>query len=185
MAVDADAVPLGPASRDYRFDHVFHFVRHPLTAIPSIAAADLSDESWEFIRKYVPYRSDEPAVLKSTRYWYHWNCAAQSKAECTFRVEDLDQLCLCLREHLGIHVDADRLRNIPTSVNTRRLGKSYHRIEELLLRLRLLPAVSGLATTTKEREKKRDSLTWEELRALDPQLAGLVQEKAREYGYGV
>ena len=80
MAVDADAVPLGPASREYRFDHVFHFVRHPLTAIPSIAAADLSDESWEFIRKYVPYRSDEPAVLKSARYWYHWNCAAQSKA---------------------------------------------------------------------------------------------------------
>jgi hypothetical protein len=60
FAVQSSKVPWGPSPQDYTFDYMFHLVRHPLMAIPSIAT--FKKESWRYIADYIPLLPSDSTI---------------------------------------------------------------------------------------------------------------------------
>ena len=183
MATEAKRVPLGPPPANYTFDHTFHLVRHPLTAIPSISS--LKDESWDYISQYVLMDASDSKLLKSAKYWYFWNELTERKAKRLVRVEDLTQIVDQIEQELGVVIDRSAVANVPRNVNSRKVRKIYHWIEEFLLRLGLPSRVALLGQVPVLRQARASSpeFTWESLQKIDPDLAGRIQKKAEQYGY--
>jgi len=183
MATEANRVPLGPPPANYTFEHTFHLVRHPLSAIPAISS--LTDESWDYISQYVLMDASDSRLLKSAKYWYFWNELAERKANRLVRVEDLTQIIDQIEQELGVVIDHNAVENVPRNVNSRKVCKIYHWIEELLLRLGLPSwvALLGRVPVLRPDRASLPELTWESLRQLSPDLAGRIQQKAAQYGY--
>jgi hypothetical protein len=60
---------------------IFHQVRHPLKVIGSACTFPMPE--WEYVSRLIPGIQDDPAPLRTMRYWYHWNILAEEKAEWT------------------------------------------------------------------------------------------------------
>jgi hypothetical protein len=184
MAVNAESVAWGVPASHYRFEHVLHQVRHPLEAIASIAT--FKEPSWRFIYAHTPIAANEPLLLRSAKYWYHWNLEAEKIAQWRYAVEQFperfDEFC----ERLQVAPRREALERVNRDVNTRKLGRALHLFEELSERLRLEPSPVLRRWLAKPASNKVLSQpTWEALSALDPSLARNIREKAREYGYVV
>ena len=80
----------GPSSQEVRRLRIplVHQVRQPLNVIASISTA--SERSWRFIAKFIPIDADDSITLKGMKYWFYWNQLAETRAELTYRVEDID-----------------------------------------------------------------------------------------------
>ena len=122
MAADSDTTPWGPGANDFQFKHIFHQVRDPLKTINS--AANEPEESWQFIRQFVPeIQADDSKLVRSAKYWYYWNLLAEKKAEWTYRIEDIDMDEMSKR--LGVPLDPKTLERVPHNSNTRGHNNRY------------------------------------------------------------
>ncbi|MEX1012370.1 MAG: hypothetical protein WD595_02375 [Waddliaceae bacterium] len=124
MAGDAFNTPWGPGANLYRFQHIFHQVRHPLKTIASAGNEPLA--SWKYIMTFVPeINLNDPKIVKGAKYWYYWNLLAEEKAEWTYRIEDIENQIDEMAARLEIQLDPLILEEIPTNTNTRRYLDVY------------------------------------------------------------
>lgn len=81
--------PLGPSPAKILTvaSVVLHQVREPLAAIRSIQT--LSATSWAFICETTPCRPDDALLLRSAKYWLHWNRMSEAVASRTYRLESI------------------------------------------------------------------------------------------------
>lgn len=184
MATPAAVRPYGPPTDVVRFRHVFHQVRHPLHVIASVESFEPA--SWAFIGMHIECGRDEPVVLRGARYWLHWNELAERMAEWRYRVEDIDTVLDEFCSRIGITCDAAVLSRVPRDINTRVNGRAFHRVEELFERMRLeMPSRLRTALERSNERPNHGSLDWNDLDALDAELAQRIRSKAAAYGYDV
>jgi hypothetical protein len=180
MAVDAPSTPWGPARRGFRFEHVFHQVRHPLDVAASVST--FKEASWQYVYDHSTARADEPLILRAAKYWLEWNEYAEAVATWRFRIEDIAVVFDELALHLGITADARELRRLARDVNTRSRGRLFHYYDAGFARLgvsrpRPVDALLG------RRGNSVPSVTWDDIERLDSRLCDSVRTKARLYGY--
>jgi hypothetical protein len=119
MAADCDWAPWGPLSRKYAFDHIFHQVRAPIKVIQSLYNFPPL-ATWKWIATIIPeIQLSDPPLTKAAKYWYYWNLMAESKAEWTYRIEDIDTAYEEMSRRLGVPLTAKVLKTIPKNKNTR------------------------------------------------------------------
>ena len=182
MAVDSERTPWGPARRECEFVQIYHQVRSPLKAIPSMTA--LKEQSWRYICEWIPCDIDEPPLLRSAKYWYYWNVHAEKIAHWRYRIEDFRNVYPEFCDRLGIVANQAVLDALATDINTRSFGWLLHLYDELCLKFRMYPNETARALLSKRDSKpKQDALTWDKLADLDAELARLIRSKAVEYGY--
>lgn len=115
MAVDTDVRCWGPSANGYRFQHVFHQVRDPLPVMSSIYTHEAL--SWNYNFHCIPELSrDDSLFVRTAKYWYYWNLAAEKKAELTYRVEDIDFVFEEICTRLNIPVNMEALKKVPREV---------------------------------------------------------------------
>lgn len=179
MAVDSDRTPWGPGRANYCFQHVFHQVRDPLRAIPSIET--FKQSSWTYINHHIDLRGIDHPRLRAATYWYYWNLKVEEFAEWRYRVEAIDTVFAEMCQRLGRDTNVELLAHVPTDINTRSRGRIFHWYEELCERLNirsLRPGHPKLADINPE-----SKCTWKDLEQLDPKLSKMIYEKAVQYGY--
>jgi hypothetical protein len=182
MAVDSVSTPWGPARREYEFEHIFHQVRSPLKAIPSMQA--LKEPSWRYICQWTPCRLDEPPILRAAKYWYYWNLHAEKIAQWRYRIEDLRYVYYEFCHRLGIPANPTVLDSLATDINTRAYGRALHLYDEACLKVGVSPSGTMRALLSRRKTESQDArFTWSVLEALDAELARLVKTKAAQYGY--
>ena len=119
MAVDTKKVLWGDARNGYRFDHIFHQVRHPLKAIASVYFTEPL-ESFAFFQSHIPeIKAEDSRLTQSAKYWYYWNLKAEAQAEWTYRIEELHCVWEEFETRLGRKLDKSALEIVPKTVNTR------------------------------------------------------------------
>jgi hypothetical protein len=183
LAVDGGGGPWGPSQSDIKFDVVLHQVRHPLRVMSSVMT--FREESWRFICGRIPCPPTDPLLLRAAAYWCYWNAEAERRAALTFRVEDMATVLAGICAQLGVAVNPSVLDRVPTDVNTRRKGRLFHLAEEALERMRLEPSPWARARLARTGAGTVPEISWDDLRALDPELCDLVMERASGYGYDV
>ncbi len=172
--------PWGPAAAHYRFDEVYHQVRHPLAVIAS--AATFKNESWEYIYAHTSTSAADAMVIRGAKYWLEWNLNAERMATWRYRVEDLDDVFDQFCARIGVTADRDALARTPIDCNTRRYGRLFHYYDEASRRLRIRRA-GVVAAVLARPSLGPPELAWGDLRTLDADLAERVRAKAAEYGY--
>lgn len=149
LAADCDWAPWGPLSKKYTFDHIFHQVRGPCKVIQSFYNHPPL-ATWKWIASVIPeIKLSDPPLTKAAKYWYYWNLMAESKAEWTYRIEDIDTVYQEMGRRLGMPLSGKVLKTIPKDKNTR--GKPnrpitwqvlhdeldpdlYHKVRDLAIR---------------------------------------------------
>lgn len=119
MCVNTKHVPWAVDSRRrLQFTHIFHQVRHPLKVISSVQTE--GRPSWKYIIKHVPeIKWEDPPLVKGAKYWYYWNLKAETQAEWTYRVEELDTVWDEFCSRLGKKLDRSQLEQVAHNVNAR------------------------------------------------------------------
>ncbi|MDE3056322.1 MAG: hypothetical protein KGI80_06540, partial [Verrucomicrobiota bacterium] len=103
---------------DYHFDHIFHQIRDPLQVISSTYVTE-DIHSWHFIIQHIPQITiQDPHLVKCAKYWYYWNLAAESIAEWSYRLEDLEEKWGEFQQRLGISFPRDALCHVPKNTNS-------------------------------------------------------------------
>ena len=104
--------------KKYKFDHIFHQIRHPLKVISSVYFSE-DRISWNYIMSQIPeIHFRDPHLVKCAKYWYYWNLKAENLAEWSYRVEDLDQLWDVFSQKIGNRIDPNLAAHIPKEVNS-------------------------------------------------------------------
>jgi hypothetical protein len=125
MTVDHKKTPWGDSRSRYRFDHIFHQVRHPLKVIGSVYATE-HRRSFEFFQKHIPeIKPEDSRLTQCAKYWYYWNLKAEAQAEWTYRVEELDSIWGELEARLGKKLDKNVLKTVPKTTNTRGVHQDF------------------------------------------------------------
>jgi hypothetical protein len=181
FGADAADTPWGPAPSEYRFDYIFHLVRHPLSAIPSIAT--FKGRAWDYISRHIDIDKDDPVLLRSAKYWLYWNAMVEDKTSDRIRIEDMPDAIDLVCGSLGIDADISELRTVPTDINTRRMGKLFHVFETRCLDLGIVSDHSLLKKALTAGKAAYSDLSWEDLEALDPSVAAGIRGRAEKYGY--
>lgn len=119
MCVNTKHVPWAVDSRQrFRFNHIFHQVRHPLKVISS--AQTEGTPSWKYIIKHIPeIEWEDSLIVKCAKYWYYWNLKAEQQAEWTYCVENLDQEWDELCRRLGRKLERSKAERVPHNINAR------------------------------------------------------------------
>lgn len=116
------AAPFGPypvyhtqVSRP-KFDVILHQVREPLATIGS--AMTFREETWRFIRRWVPIDKDWGILKQACHYWYWWNTRVkQLRPTMRYRVEDAEQVWPEIMTLVGC--DAPFPRGVSEKTNSR------------------------------------------------------------------
>jgi hypothetical protein len=132
---------------------IFHQVRHPLKVIGSACTFPMPE--WEYVSRLIPGIQDDPAPLRTMRYWYHWNILAEEKAEWTYTLESIPLIFPEFCKRFEVKEDQQALSRVPRNTNSR-VQRRTHR-----------------------------KFTWADLEAADKSLAYKIKELARDYGYEV
>ena len=168
LAVDDPDVPSGPSGQNYDFDVVIQQVRDPLKVIASVAQFILreGERAPDFIERNIPeiqltpdeirnFDFKEKLILEASRYWYHWNKMAETKADKIVKLEDLEKELPELTELVGIDYQPDVLEKISKETNAR----NWHVQDEPW------------------------GVNWEEIKRLDPKIYEDICNLASSYGY--
>lgn len=164
--VDWDWYPLSPSTppkgliahqterlSDYRFEHTWHVVRHPLRTIGSIwSTMGTQHQLWLEDIGLLP-GDLKPKLLKSMYAWHRVNLHCERIADWTFRLEDAvrgQEVWRHMMHTLGR--ETTRRPRIPVTNRSR-----------------------GIFAAKK--------VTWSTMRRLDPDLASQIQGMAEHYGY--
>ena len=187
MATPAQTTPWGPGlDGTVDFKCVLHQVRHPALVIPSLST--IAESSWQFICEHSPCSMDEPLLLRSAKYWVHWNRKAGEIAEWRYAVERLpehfDEFC----RRIGVPADRKALRAVAPNVNTR----AYTGINKLLAwaALKVTDEPPAFIRTRLDRRayaKSTDTeggFSYAALRDLDKTTHDELKSLLAEYGYG-
>jgi len=115
----------GPTSQELRRLRIprVHQVRHPLNVIASISTA--TERSWQFIANFIPIDADDSITLKGMKYWLYWNQLAETRAELTYRVEDIDSVLPDLFQIARFNEscsDTRLISKVPKNINRRDHG---------------------------------------------------------------
>ena len=168
----AKPLHVGECRNDFRFDHIWHQVRHPLRAIDSMAGAftrkvrlwtsealefDLPGESGEL------RCSIEDKRLWAMHYWFLNNQLCECQAAFTYRVENMGFEWPVLMRKLGQREPA-LFPNVDTTTN-RSLRYAFK------------------SNRRKQIDRDMYQLTWSDLYDLDRPLARRIRDMARGYGY--
>ena len=184
FASESSAPPWGPVPDDFRFDHTIHLVRHPLSAIPSIAT--LSRESWEYVASVLPLNPSDPPLLKAARYWLHWNALVEERGGARLvRIEDMPARIDDVLDPLGVRVEPETVSRVPTDLNTRRHGKALNAVESKLFDLGVVRRSTLPSRVLPGRAPSYADLTWDDLARLDTTLVDRIRTRAVTYGYAV
>jgi len=95
-----------------KFDKVFHQVRNPIDTISS--AMTINNSSIRKLSTITEPNVDKLKFLMQS--WLDWNELAESKAQMTYRVEDVEDLFPILRKEMGIK---GGFPNVRTTINKR------------------------------------------------------------------
>lgn len=146
-----------PKAPEIQFDHIFHQVRAPLDVIQSWVRnrKGTNRREWKFVRAHIPeiYKRDS-LIVHAAKYWYYWNKKAESIAELTYRLEEMDTLIPVFEECLGVDLSkSDRKKLISKKTNAKK-------------------------------HSKETTLTWQELkRSIPEELYENIVLMAERYGY--
>ena len=140
---------------DYQFEQVWHFVRDPRKAIPSIASHFLHQSIWWWQERHTGISAGlYPKALRAMLFWVAWHelIEKNEKVDYFFRVEDID---------------------VEWPVMCRRME-----IPE-----REMPAVERDLGTVETGPRRTMPLSFDEMDAIDPSAARAVRDMAERYGY--
>ena len=140
----------------YKYEHVFHQIRHPLKTISS--SQRFTPGSWRYAFRYIPITVGKSLLYNCMEYWLYWNQIAEEISEWSYRIEDFQEQFLEFCERieepdLFNEKSCQVIRDIPTNINSR-TG-------------RFVPA------------------TWDVLWKEDEELCKLILNQARRYGYEI
>jgi hypothetical protein len=181
FGVESSTAPWGPPPADYRFEHTFHLIRNPLSAIPSIAT--FGPAAWEYISRHISIETSDSLILKSAKYWLYWNGMVENKTDIRLKIEDMPGAIAMLCDRVGAQFDMSRIKQVPNDLNTRRYGILFNIFESMCLDVGLVRNNTFLKKVLSKLPPMYDDLTWKDLRALDPSLMEKIYNKALEYGY--
>lgn len=179
FAAESSEVPWGPSPCAYRFELVVHLVRDPLSSIPSIATFGRS--AWDYIARHAPIDPSAHLLVRSARYWLHWNELIERRASLRLRIEEMPGALSGLTARLGAPFDVAAAQKMRRDLNTRRQGRLFASFEERCLRLGFVPTLPKAMLS--RLFHSYEDITWRDLRALDAPLALEIRRKALEYGY--
>ena len=100
-----DKRPLSLQKSGCRFTPIIHITRDPLTHIEAtsrcicargtdlnnLRAALWNEASWSYAGRHIDLRGTSAGVLRSAKYWLHWNEMIEEFAKAQFRIEDLNR----------------------------------------------------------------------------------------------
>lgn len=89
---------------EFKFDHVWHQVRHPLNVIGSMFGHNvLLRNWWHWQEKHTGISFDSPPLVRAARFWIDWNekIGAQNP-DIRYRIEDIEFVWPELMERLGM-----------------------------------------------------------------------------------
>jgi hypothetical protein len=181
FGTEASTAPWGPSPADYSFEHTFHLVRNPLSAIPSITT--FSPAAWEYIAGHIAVEASDSPMLRSAKYWLHWNEVVEKKTEIRLKIENMPRAIAILCDRVGAPFDLSSLKEVPNDLNTRRYGSLFNIFESTCLDIGLVRNNTFLKKLLSKLRPMHDNLTWKDLRRLDLSLAERIYSKALEYGY--
>jgi len=173
---------LGQRVRGWRlmrqlFLKVAHLVRHPLAVLSSYQhfsanmETKLNKKVWGYIETFTELRglfrekngSWKHPVVRSAIHWLTWNEQVEKVSDVRFRVEDSStpiSICkLAVNATIGLNPNEDR--SFDCSRTFQNVDAHSH--------------TSG--------PRKHEKVTWDTLKALDPELEERVWTKAQQYGY--
>ena len=124
--------------RDFEFEHIWHQVRNPLHAIPSIAKHITKRSWWHWQEKHTGVSYDETPLRRAALFWLRWNSLCNDNDPgLTYRIEDapLD----LMGKILGVEMAP--LERIRHGVAVEPIG--WDELEELAEPIRLLAKEYG------------------------------------------
>jgi hypothetical protein len=114
----------GKAIQGAKFEHTFHQVRNPLRVIATWMKRTDIEESWQFIRKFIPeIQSTDPHIVQCAKYWYYWNKKAEALSEWRYQVEAFDEVIGEFEFRLGVSLHRKAMLAIAKNINSWK-GKS-------------------------------------------------------------
>jgi hypothetical protein len=138
---------------------ILHQVRSPLPVISSFMNV-ATEPSWNFILNHVPEINGGNMIEKCMKYWFLWNKIAETKAEWTYKVEDL--------------TTPEIFKEFCERIGRPPLFSSLDKVKE----------VSG-KTNTRRHKKEYNDLTWRELYETSKHLCLDIINLAKHYGYDI
>jgi hypothetical protein len=181
FGVAASKAPWGPPPADYTFEHTFHLIRNPVSAIPSIAT--FSPAAWRYISRYVSMEASDPSLLRAAKYWLGWNEIVEQKTDVRLKIEDLPKAIAAVCDQVGARFDSASMEEVPNDLNTRRYGILFNIFEGACVDIGLVHHNTALKKLLSKLPLLYDDLEWQDLATLDPRLTEKIQKKASEYGY--
>ena len=162
------------ALHDHSFCFVFHQVRHPMRVVSSIVKASRKnwDTYWEWVTK-----TDEkvcgpsmrckkmPLLKRSARQWLVWNRHIEEYADLRFRVEDTSPRAVCRLAMFDEYICGSQ--------------GEYHTTSSKVIQ----PVVEPQAPADNHTGTDHLKASWEEIQAMDADLAAEMKEMTRRYGY--
>lgn len=108
----------GPSFQEYEFDTIIHQVRNPVKVISSLHT--FLDQSWDYIKKYIPIDENDSKLIMCAKYWYYWNLEAEKISQFTYRIEDIDLVLPKIINILGGEKYSEEiLEELPRDINKR------------------------------------------------------------------
>ena len=162
--------PASLDSRRHRFCVVFHQVRHPLRVISSVVkATQHHDRFWNWLYSAEPgIDRAKPAIIRAAQLWLLQNKRLEEVADARFLVEETSPRAVCSAAGFPAFLCWGDGRHHATS----------SKIIQPILEPRRLARAEALLVPSKP-----PSVTWADVKALDPALAAACQELAAAYGY--
>jgi hypothetical protein len=181
FGAESSTAPWGPSPADYSFEHTFHLIRNPLSAIPSIAT--FSRAAWKYISGHISIEASDSPILRSAKYWLYWNGMVENKTDIRLKIEDMPGAIAILCDRVGAQLDISSIKQVPNDLNTRRYGNLFNIFECTCLDVGLVRNIAFLKKLLSKIPPMYDDLTWKDLGALDLSLAEKIYAKALKYGY--
>ena len=119
--VDGPPYPWGDKfrKRAFKFEHIFHQVRHPLRVIASLDT--IMKPSWKFIAQNI--KLPEGSLRRRMKFWVTWNKLCEKQATFRYRIEDINNELPKICKLLGIK--QQEAPPIDKKVNTRKHVAKY------------------------------------------------------------
>lgn len=155
---------------------VGHQVRHPLKTIGSLTT--FNRVSWRYISDHSP-ELPRRIMHRAMRHWLDWNSRASDLASHTWRLEDLKILQPSILNELGWEVNPDewtaaymRARHGANTGSARATNSLFNR------------KVGPITQWRRYKQNTRtNSISWEELSAIDAPLTQDIMDFAHALGY--
>jgi hypothetical protein len=142
---------------DFEFEQVWHCTRDPRKVIPALASRQFTDAIWCWQERHTGISCGiYPKKLRAMKFWLAWNELIEKNEQIDFffRVEDIDAQWGRICTRLDIPLDTVIPAGLPRDYGTAETGPNRHQ-----------------------------PMNWDEMKALDADLADKIRAMAVRYGY--